>query len=509
LHTLFLFLAGKVVKRPVLSVCIALLVTVALISGVTRIWMATGNETFIRTSSEIYQNNLRFEEIFGGETIIVRFNVDSQRDLLTVENLSVLERLERNLLENENIHSVIGPATTITHMTGRQYEVIVGKVAEIRAGLLEMSTQLGSISNTITGMADKATLPDLSLTGPFSPRALEQMANGQKQLMVGIQKLGNGYSEFGQLFADMGENINQISRELEGVLQNPDLTEEEKQVLLRKTNELKQSSAMLQQAGSTMLQISGEAQMLNQIPARTQEGITAIGRQMDVTAGQLQAMKKNLPDMNNLTALSEGLGVFAVALDTIADGLSTLLENSSMMHPGIPSDQAVLDRLLFDGNALRPVFSPLIVDENNMIMLIRLQGNAADGTIQNVFNHLHTFMSKNPLSNTAVTITGKPVLDIALRTEMKNSMKKMVVSSLLLMVLIVSLVFKVRWRLLPLVVNFGAVVATMGLMGHVGIPMTMVSMASFPILIGLGIDYSIQFHNRYEEEYMSEEALRA
>jgi hypothetical protein len=34
-------------------------------------------------------------------------------------------------------------------------------------------------------------------------------------------------------------------------------------------------------------------------------------------------------------------------------------------------------------------------------------------------------------------------------------------------------------------------------------------MAAFPILIGLGIDYSIQFHNRYEEEFMSEEAARS
>jgi len=78
--------------------------------------------------------------------------------------------------------------------------------------------------------------------------------------------------------------------------------------------------------------------------------------------------------------------------------------------------------------------------------------------------------------------------------------------ALVLMVIIVCIVFKVRWRLLPLAVNFFAVVATMGLMGHASIPMTMVSMAAFPILIGLGIDYAIQFHNRYEEEFMQEVA---
>ena len=38
-------------------------------------------------------------------------------------------------------------------------------------------------------------------------------------------------------------------------------------------------------------------------------------------------------------------------------------------------------------------------------------------------------------------------------------------------------------------------------MGYLDIPMTMVSMAAFPVLIGLGIDYAIQFHNRIEEEF--------
>jgi hydrophobe/amphiphile efflux-3 (HAE3) family protein len=38
-------------------------------------------------------------------------------------------------------------------------------------------------------------------------------------------------------------------------------------------------------------------------------------------------------------------------------------------------------------------------------------------------------------------------------------------------------------------------------MGFLHIPMTMVSMSAFPILIGIGIDYAIQFHNRIDEEF--------
>jgi len=37
-------------------------------------------------------------------------------------------------------------------------------------------------------------------------------------------------------------------------------------------------------------------------------------------------------------------------------------------------------------------------------------------------------------------------------------------------------------------------------MGLTGIPLTMVSMAVFPILIGLGVEYAIQFQNRMMEE---------
>jgi len=72
--------------------------------------------------------------------------------------------------------------------------------------------------------------------------------------------------------------------------------------------------------------------------------------------------------------------------------------------------------------------------------------------------------------------------------------------AVLVMFGVLLLVFKVKWRMLSLGVVFVSVIATLGFMGWVKVPVTMVSMAVFPIIIGLGIDYSIQFHNRYEEE---------
>ncbi|NPE28123.1 RND family transporter [Methanococcoides sp. SA1] len=100
-----------------------------------------------------------------------------------------------------------------------------------------------------------------------------------------------------------------------------------------------------------------------------------------------------------------------------------------------------------------------------------------------------------------VIVTGDADFNIEMEDEMNASISFLMLISVFLMFIVLYLVFQhVRWRLLPLAVVMFGVIYTFGAMGFLDIPMTMVSMAAFPILIGLGIDYAIQFHNRIEEE---------
>jgi len=46
-------------------------------------------------------------------------------------------------------------------------------------------------------------------------------------------------------------------------------------------------------------------------------------------------------------------------------------------------------------------------------------------------------------------------------------------------------------------------VSAFGLMGFLGIPLTMVTISGLPILIGLGVDFAIQVHSRIEEETLA------
>ena len=44
------------------------------------------------------------------------------------------------------------------------------------------------------------------------------------------------------------------------------------------------------------------------------------------------------------------------------------------------------------------------------------------------------------------------------------------------------------------------VVWAFGLAGYLGIPLTIVTIAGLPVMLGVGIDYAIQMHARVEEE---------
>ncbi|HNY33537.1 MAG TPA: RND family transporter [Methanothrix soehngenii] len=100
-----------------------------------------------------------------------------------------------------------------------------------------------------------------------------------------------------------------------------------------------------------------------------------------------------------------------------------------------------------------------------------------------------------------IIITGDPAFQAAIIEEMNKSNSFIFALAAVLMVFALLLVFRhVRWALLPIPIVLLGIFWTFGAMGLFHIPMTMVSFAAFPVLIGIGIDYAIQFHNRMNEE---------
>ena len=68
------------------------------------------------------------------------------------------------------------------------------------------------------------------------------------------------------------------------------------------------------------------------------------------------------------------------------------------------------------------------------------------------------------------------------------------------------MLFDVRWRLLPLGVVLIGVIWAFGLVGYLGVPLTLVTISGLPVMLGIGIDYAIQMHARVEEEVVIDHA---
>jgi len=101
-----------------------------------------------------------------------------------------------------------------------------------------------------------------------------------------------------------------------------------------------------------------------------------------------------------------------------------------------------------------------------------------------------------------VTVTGEPALMMSITSEMAKSNGPILGLAGLLMVVALILTFRhIKWCLLPIPIVFLGIIWTFGAMGFLHIPFTMVSMSAFPVLVGIGIDYAIQFHNRIDEEF--------
>lgn len=148
------------------------------------------------------------------------------------------------------------------------------------------------------------------------------------------------------------------------------------------------------------------------------------------------------------------------------------------------------------------IFGQIIPDNTHMLISVVMAGSATDRVQEDILTATEdavSFADFPPSYN--IIVTGDPAFMVSMNYEMSSSLGALLGLSAVFMVIVLLLVFRhVRWSLLPLPVVLLGVVYTFGAMGYLKIPMSMVSISAFPILIGVGIDYAIQFHNRLEEE---------
>jgi uncharacterized protein len=147
-------------------------------------------------------------------------------------------------------------------------------------------------------------------------------------------------------------------------------------------------------------------------------------------------------------------------------------------------------------------FAYLFPNRTSSVIQVRLKESLTDAQRRDAITQIRAAvaMPEWKLDKATYTVTGAPVVLEDLADALAGSVLRLLVVALVVMALVLALVFRSRLRLVPLLVAMAAVAVTFGAMAIVGAPLTMASIAVLPVLLGLGVDYAIQFQARVEEE---------
>lgn len=492
----FRWIGSLIESRPIRILLAALVLFGLLITGASNVRMATGNETLVKTDNEVFISNKAMETTFGGDSVLVLFTDRSKENLLSHENIQKMWNVEQRFKYEENIFSFMSPASIVHQMTERQSIAIKEQILTLSDGLNEMSSKMTDVGNELNSKEIK------------DPKEIEETLNGLSKSTEAFNKLIIGQN-----------NLAEGAEQLQGGLFTAS------DGLIMASNQLKELSNLAGDNQELKLQLIGISENINKSAqgirfmgdktTSIQEGTNNTSKALTGISSQLTketlSMKEGLtggisPDQ--LIEMATGFIAMGEKLGDASKGLETFHNKSSMMVAEIPGDQIELDSILYDeNNEIRSIFSEVIMDDEHSLMVVKLRGNLEDEYKDQISNDIKTALEKEGFENDSYIVSGKPILDTSLRTEMKSNMVIMVGLVILIMLIVLAIVFKVKWRMLSLGVILVSVISTLGFMGVLRIPITMVSMAVFPILIGLGIDYSIQFHNRYEEEKSASRTL--
>ncbi len=159
--------------------------------------------------------------------------------------------------------------------------------------------------------------------------------------------------------------------------------------------------------------------------------------------------------------------------------------------------------------ALRPFFpnppgvAPTFANARRAEMVVRLDGNQTSKQEGAATTAVTRAVKAVSFDGFTTSTTGAPALLKVINDYLMGGMLVLGAIAVVVMVVVLSAAFRVRWRLVPLVVMALGVVWTFGLLGYVGFQLSIVTIAGLPILIGLGVEFAIQMQNRIEEEVVA------
>jgi len=146
-------------------------------------------------------------------------------------------------------------------------------------------------------------------------------------------------------------------------------------------------------------------------------------------------------------------------------------------------------------------FSYLFPSSESALISIRLRPDLTDAEREQAIGLFREAVSEDQfrLDGGSYVVSGVPAVVDGLAKELRGEIFILLAAALAVMAVTLTLVFGPPLRLLPLGVALASVAIAFGGLGLFGGSLTMASLAVLPVLIGLAVDYAIQFQARFRE----------
>ncbi|HTU95091.1 MAG TPA: MMPL family transporter [Solirubrobacteraceae bacterium] len=235
----------------------------------------------------------------------------------------------------------------------------------------------------------------------------------------------------------------------------------------------------------------------SQIAAATEATKAAEAKAFQLAIGEGMSKQKALQEATSAGKLEYSSQLTSLEQMAVSSGLSSV--------PSI-DDPNFIPQIVFDQtrgvNQPKARFSYLFPTKDSALVQVRLRSSLSDAQQAQAIRWIRQAVGMKMFRSAyhgTYTITGVPVVINDLAGEITGSIAGLLVAALLVMAATLLVVFRNRFRLLPLAVALAATGITFGLLALLGATLTMASIAVLPILIGLGVDYGIQFQARAQE----------
>jgi uncharacterized protein len=201
-------------------------------------------------------------------------------------------------------------------------------------------------------------------------------------------------------------------------------------------------------------------------------------------------------------AAAEGTGTSATTTGTGKTTASTSKPTPALLA-NVPSiaDQAFLRQIVFGSatNTAKPAarFAYLFPTSDAAVIQIRLRANLSEQGQRQAIDWIRQAVDSPSfrIGGASYTVTGEPVLLSDLGDEISGQLILLLAVAVVVMALVLLAIFRRRLRLLPLATALGAVAITFGLTAAFGGTLTLADVAVFPVLLGIAVDYGVQFRS--------------